>query len=90
MDPPGHQIDGPSQPDPRAGDLLSFHARSLHGEIHEPGRQAHDVASLVIALQRPVILGEHGVRGVRHQHGETFVIDIDADDGADRRIERQE
>ena len=37
-----------------------------------------------------MVLGEHGVRGVGHQDGETFVIDVDADDGADRRIERQE
>ena len=37
-----------------------------------------------------MVLGEHGVRGVGHQDGETFVIDVDADDGTDRRVERKQ
>ena len=44
----------------------------------------------MIAFEGPMIFGEHGVRGVGHQHGETFVIDVDADDGTDRRVERKE
>ena len=90
VDPSGHQIDRPGEPHPRAGELLSLDARPLDGSRDEPRRQAHHVAGIVVAFEGPMVLGEHGVRGVGHQDGETFVIDVDADDGADRRVERKE
>ena len=90
MDPSGHQIDRPGEPHPRAGELFSLDAGPLHGSRDEPRRQAHHVARIMIAFEGPMILGEHGVRGVGHEDGEAFVVDVDADDGTDRRVERQQ
>ena len=50
---------GPASPPPRRR-LLSLHAGPLHGARDEPCCQAHHVARVVIAFERPMILGEHG------------------------------
>jgi hypothetical protein len=90
VDPSGHQIDGSRESDPCAGKPLSIYASFLHGSVDQPRRQVHHLACVVIALERPMIFGEYGVCGVGHQNGQTFMIDVDPDDGADRGIERKQ